>query len=148
MTVHGAGNSAPVGEASGELELAACGSLAEGATGAATGALAGAANGPTRGAGVARSNKRKKRNDNHWRHYWLWSLERACGVTRTTRIGPHDWYAEGAQFLLRTQRKAGNWRDPESELQATCSGLLFLSRNTPRTITPRDRDRATTPSKG
>ena len=101
--------------------------------------------GINRGAGRARSNKRKKRNDTHWRHYWLWSLERACGVTRTTRLGEHDWYAAGARYLLESQRAGGEWRDPESALQATCFGLLFLSRRTTITITPRDRDRATTP---
>jgi len=99
-----------------------------------------------RGAGRARSTKRKARNDNHWRHYWLWSLERACGVTATARLGKHDWYAMGARFLLDTQRDDGNWRDPESKLQATCFALLFLSRKTPRTVTPRARDRVTTPT--
>jgi len=99
-----------------------------------------------RGAGRARSNKRKARNDNHWRHYWLWSLERACGVTRTMKLGSHDWYAQGACYLLDSQRRDGNWRDPESDLQATCFALLFLARNTTRTITPRGRDRATTPA--
>jgi len=98
-----------------------------------------------RGAGVARSNKRKPRNDSHWRHYWLWSLERACEVTATTRLGEHDWYAEGAAYLLGAQREDGSWRDPESALQSTCFGLLFLARRTSVTITPRDKDRATTP---
>jgi len=101
-----------------------------------------------RGAGLARGTKRKKRNDSHWRHYWLWSLERACGVTGTSTLGAHDWYAQGSRFLLKSQRRDGSWRDPESKLQATCFGLLFLSRPTSRTITPRDRDRTTTPSRG
>ena len=77
--------------------------------------------GVNRGAGVARSNKRKQRNDNHWRHYWLWSLERACGSTATRRLGEHDWYAEGAQYLLQSQRRDGNWKDPEER----ASGDLF-----------------------
>jgi hypothetical protein len=100
-----------------------------------------------RGAGRARSTKRKPRNDRHWRHYWLWSLERACGVTRTAKLGAHDWYADGARFLLANQRKDGNWRDPESDGLATSFALLFLGRKTSRTVTPRDRDAAVTPTR-
>ena len=93
-----------------------------------------------RGAGRARSTKRKARNDRHWFHYWLWSLERSCGVTRTAKLGTHDWYAAGARLLLAAQRPEGHWRDPENHELATSFALLFLARKTPGSVTPRDRD--------
>jgi squalene cyclase len=100
-----------------------------------------------RGAGRARTTKRKRRTDTFWRHYWLWSLERACGTLRLERLNGVDWYAKGAGFLVRTQRKDGSWRDPEESGTATCFALLFLARRTPVTLTPRDRDVAITPTR-
>jgi len=100
-----------------------------------------------RGAGRARTTKRKRRSDAFWRHYTLWSLERACGALRLEKLGTVDWYAAGASFLLGSQRKDGSWRDPEEAGIATCFALLFLSRRTPVTLTPRDRDVAITPTR-
>ena len=98
-----------------------------------------------RDAGRAFGSKKKKRSDATWRHYWLWSLERACAAAGVERLGKHDWYAEGARFLLDSQDDKGSWRDPEKELHATCFALLFFARSGQRVITPRDRDRVTTP---
>ena len=98
-----------------------------------------------RDAGRAFGSKKKKRSDATWRHYWLWSLERACASAGVEKLGKHDWYAEGARYLLDNQSKEGSWRDPEKEIQATCFALLFLARSGQRVLTPRDRDRVTTP---
>jgi len=100
-----------------------------------------------RGAARARSTKRKERDDSFWRHYWLWSAERACGVLRLEKLGAHDWYGAGAAWLLRTQQDDGSWRSPETSGLATCFALLFLGRGTPACVTPRDRDRAVTPTR-
>ena len=101
-----------------------------------------------RGAGRARSTKRKSRNDRHWFHYWLWSLERCCGVTRTSLLGKADWYADGARLLLDAQRPEGHWRNPENHELATTFALLFLSRKAGRAVTPRERDVTITPNTG
>ncbi|MHC4225048.1 MAG: prenyltransferase/squalene oxidase repeat-containing protein [Planctomycetota bacterium] len=98
-----------------------------------------------RDAGLAFGSKKGKRSDSFWRHYWLWSVERACAATGLQRIGRHDWYGRGAQLLLDRQQKEGFWRDPERPLQATCFALLFLRRSTRTVITPRERDVVTTP---
>jgi len=100
-----------------------------------------------RGVARARSTKRKERDESFWRHYWLWSAERACGALRLARLGDRDWYAIGAAYLLGTQRADGCWRDPEESGIATCFALLFLARGTPVTLTPRDRDVAVTPTR-
>ncbi len=89
------------------------------------------------GAAAAFGRKKGKRSDNFWKHYWLWSLERACSVAGVERLGDHDWYAEGARHLLDTQHKGGGWRNPENMLRGTCFALLFFGRSTKRVITPR-----------
>jgi hypothetical protein len=101
-----------------------------------------------RGAAIAFGKAKGRRSDNFWKHYWLWSLERACGAAGAAEIDGVDWYALGARHLLDTQRRDGQWRDPENELLATCFALLFLGRSTERAFTPRPGDRATTPGGG
>jgi len=98
-----------------------------------------------RDAGRAFGRKGGKRGDRFWKHYWLWSLERACSAAGADRLGPHDWYALGARHLLDTQREDGSWRDPEEPLQATSFALLFFARSARRALTPRPGDVATTP---
>ncbi|HEX5137352.1 MAG TPA: prenyltransferase/squalene oxidase repeat-containing protein, partial [Planctomycetota bacterium] len=80
--------------------------------------------------------KKGRRGDNFWKHYWLWSLERACAAAGVKDVGGADWYALGAEHLLGKQREDGAWRDPEQPLQATCFALLFLRRATARSLTP------------
>ena len=58
-----------------------------------------------------------------WLHYYLYTLERV-GMTGGLRyIGPHDWYRQGARYLVETQVN-GCWND----LQDTCFSLLFLAK--------------------
>lgn len=57
--------------------------------------------------------------------YWLYAVER-CGILSGQRcFGPHDWYREGAQYLVRTQRANGTWND---QLVDTCFAVLFLAK--------------------
>ena len=100
---------------------------------------------PTKNKDAARAfgKKKGKRGDNFWKHYWLWSLERAGEASGAKLIGGHDWYAAGAAHLLANQRDGGEWRDPEAKLLGTCFALLFLKRSTRAVLTPPDR--VTTP---
>jgi len=102
---------------------------------------------PAKNLHAARAFGRKKgrRGDSFWRHYWLWSVERAGAATGAKRFGAHDWYAEGARYLLETQRDDGSWRDPERPLLATSFALLFFTRSTKRSLTPRKGDITITP---
>lgn len=73
--------------------------------------------------------------------YALYTLERAGTLTGLSRIGPgHDWYAEGARFLVREKRPAGEgeafWefsrdKSPVS-ITDTPYALLFLKKATVR----------------
>ncbi|MFQ5845485.1 MAG: prenyltransferase/squalene oxidase repeat-containing protein, partial [Planctomycetota bacterium] len=96
-----------------------------------------------RDAAKAFGTKKGRRGDSFWKHYWLWSLERAGNSAGARKVGGHDWYAEGARLLLSEQRDEGSWRDPEDELLATCFALLFFGHSTRAVLTPPER--VTTP---
>jgi len=101
--------------------------------------------GRNRDAGLAFGKKKGKRSDSFWKHYWLWSVERAGDVCGVSKLGRHDWYALGARYLIDTQRDDGAWRDPEKPIQATCFALLFFARSARIALTPRAGDTAVTP---
>ena len=57
--------------------------------------------------------------------YWLYAVER-CGILSGQRyFGRHDWYREGADHLVRTQRNNGTWND---DVVDTCFAVLFLAK--------------------
>ena len=66
-----------------------------------------------------------------WHLYYLYGLERVGALADQSRIGGHDWYAEGARVLLDMQQPSGSW---EGSLESTCFALLFLRRAT-RSVT-------------
>ncbi len=73
-----------------------------------------------------------------WHYYYLYGLERAGAMTGLDLFGQHDWYREGAQFLVKAQMADGGWPDvveqPNARFQIrmtqTCFALLFLRRAT------------------
>jgi len=56
--------------------------------------------------------------------YYRYALERVCTFSARKHIGRHDWYAEGANYLVRTQHPNGFWT---SEMD-TVFNLLFLGK--------------------
>lgn len=64
--------------------------------------------------------------------YYLYGLERAGRLSGQRFFGSHDWYREGASFLLDTQSARGSWTGVghgESEkIVGTSLALLFLSK--------------------
>jgi hypothetical protein len=80
-----------------------------------------------------------------WAVYYLYGLERLAALSGVTEIGGHDWYAEGAEFLLKAQQPEGYWRfaDSAREEGNTSFAILFLVRATEKTLQkgrPRRRD--------
>lgn len=58
-------------------------------------------------------------------YYWLYAVER-CGILSGQRyFGSHDWYREGAAFLVRSQNHDGTWG---SGLVDTAFSVLFLAK--------------------
>ncbi len=82
--------------------------------------------------------------DKHWRvdtnppsggNYslmYLYGLERVGDLLRVHLIGNHDWYHEGAEWLVDHQVKDGRWyrkdTHPPYNLLNTCFALLFLEK--------------------
>ena len=65
--------------------------------------------------------------------YYLYGMERVGRLTNQRLINGHDWYREGADFLIRNQAQLrGFWKgvgSGESDpIVGTCFGLLFLSK--------------------
>ena len=69
-----------------------------------------------------------------WHMYYLYGLERVGRMTARRFIGEHDWYREGADFLVKMKGGAlsDHWRArgliEEDERIATSFALLFLSK--------------------
>jgi hypothetical protein len=61
-----------------------------------------------------------------YHYYYLYALERIGVLTGQKYIGGHDWYREGADYLVRHQQDDGNWNDSSS--LATEFALLFLGK--------------------
>jgi hypothetical protein len=61
-----------------------------------------------------------------WHYCHLWSVERWAGFTGRKEIAGHDWYREGAEWLIARQDPDGKWES----LESTCFALLFLRRAT------------------
>jgi hypothetical protein len=71
----------------------------------------------------------------HQRYYYLYALERLGKLYGTETIGPHSWYPEGAQEILKRQRGDGAWQSDNPQqnpglVPNTCFAILFLRRAT------------------
>ncbi len=76
--------------------------------------------------------------------YWLYAVERVGMLLGERYIADHDWYREGAKWLVEHQDRDGSWSNPadlvgapEPPLAATCFALLFLKKATLPVVTPR-----------
>ncbi len=70
-----------------------------------------------------------------WHWYYLYGLERAGVLGRFRFLGTHDWYKEGADFLLARQEPEG-WWTTNVHWEGSCFALLFLKRATARMDAP------------
>jgi hypothetical protein len=71
---------------------------------------------------------------NAWLYYYLYAVERVGMLYDTKMIGAHDWYLEGAKYLLENQKGDGSWlgSKPGQSTWDTCFAILFLKRATNR----------------
>lgn len=74
-----------------------------------------------------------------WHYYYLYGMERACSLLGVRHLGTHDWYREGADYLIAQQKSDGAWtgsgKDERLDLQSAFA-LLFLKRATVPTRFP------------
>jgi hypothetical protein len=59
--------------------------------------------------------------------YWNYSCERAALASGLKYFGEHDWYAEGADYILKTCKPSGSWDDKDIP-EETCYNLMFLAK--------------------
>jgi ferric-dicitrate binding protein FerR (iron transport regulator) len=68
-----------------------------------------------------------------WHYYYLYAMERLGIMYGTETLGAHDWYMEGATYLLKAQKPSGSWEGKPGEgftSHDTCFAILFLRRAT------------------
>jgi Mg-chelatase subunit ChlD len=66
-----------------------------------------------------------------WQYYYLYGLERAGRLLAKEFIGDHEWYAEGARYLVDNQAGDGSWEGKGGDpVKDTCFAILFLTRAT------------------
>ncbi|MCW8131049.1 MAG: DUF4159 domain-containing protein [Planctomycetota bacterium] len=58
-------------------------------------------------------------------YYYLYGLERIGVLMAQKTIGGHDWYREGAEYLVRAQSDDGTWRE---DWAGTEFAMLFLGK--------------------
>jgi hypothetical protein len=59
-------------------------------------------------------------NQKTWVLYWLYACERAGLASGIKYFGGHDWYAEGAEALVKSQRAKGDWESMYDTYFAIC----------------------------
>lgn len=77
-----------------------------------------------------------------WHYYYLYGLERACAFAGREHVGKHDWYVEGAEYLVGAQKADGRWSTgaiganeiAPSDLCDTAWALLFLKKASRPTV--------------
>ena len=74
---------------------------------------------------VARSNPPKNR---FGPYYWLYAVQRVAMASGVKYLGTHDWYREGAQFVIRSQRPDGCWDARANYVQDNCFAIMFLAK--------------------
>lgn len=72
-----------------------------------------------------------RRYDRDFPYVTLYTFERVGLASGLKYIGDEDWFAKGADFLIKNQRADGSWSEGSSftkPLPDTCFGVLFLVR--------------------
>jgi hypothetical protein len=84
-------------------------------------------------------NPKGEKNKGHWQYYYLYAVERVGMIVGTDTIGSHDWFDEGARYLLKQQKGDGSWQGPKKkgeksskgrQVWDTCFAILYLRKAT------------------
>ncbi len=65
-----------------------------------------------------------KPNKPEWQFYWLYAAERVGIAGGVRYFGTHNWYREGAEYLVANQEASGAWHN--GNIVNTCFAMLFL----------------------
>ena len=71
-------------------------------------------------------------------YYYLLAVQRAMDAPpKQASLAGREWFEEMANVFVATQRSDGSWEDADGEMfGATCFGILFLTRYTPKAVAP------------
>ncbi len=69
-----------------------------------------------------------------WNMYYLYTFERMAALMNVQTIANHDWYREGATYLVTSQAKNGSWNSTTGEIASTAFGILFLTKATAKIL--------------
>lgn len=71
-------------------------------------------------------------------YYYLLAVQRAMDAPpKQASLAGRDWFEEMANVFAATQQTDGSWQDADGEtFGATCFGILFLTRYTPKAAAP------------
>jgi len=86
----------------------------------------------------------KTEPDFNWSIYYLYAVERMCALGYMPQISTHDWYAEGASFLISKHMSDGAWSDDLTgksgvnfwTVSGTSLAVMFLSKATAKMVDP------------
>jgi hypothetical protein len=80
-----------------------------------------------------------------WPLYYAYGIERVGSLLGTELLGDHEWYAEGAKWILARQKPGGDWQLNDfyggahpGSTSDTCFAILFLKRASRPTVKTRD----------
>jgi len=69
----------------------------------------------------------KRTSPREWHYYYFYGMERVGVMADTEFFGKHEWYQEGARYLLQQQTANGDWNNDSRD---TAWAILFLRRAT------------------
>jgi hypothetical protein len=67
-------------------------------------------------------------------YYTLYGIERIGALAARDNFGRFNWFDQGRQLILRTQRGDGAWESAHGAVPNTAWAILFLTRSTAKTI--------------
>jgi hypothetical protein len=87
--------------------------------------------------GLAWSNGSARANgvvSGKWFMYTAYGVERVAALAEIDKLGGINWYASGANRILRLQLKDGSWKGNAEKVPSTSFAILFLSRATAKIL--------------
>lgn len=63
-----------------------------------------------------------------WLYYYMYAVERVGILSGRKYLGGHDWYRDGAEYLVRRQSPDGSWSGGQVVATDTALAILFLAK--------------------
>jgi hypothetical protein len=67
-------------------------------------------------------------------YYCLYGLERVGALADKETLGGIDWFGQGLQYIIKSQKDNGSWNSDYGDLVNTSWAILFMTKATRKTI--------------